>query len=60
MRTLRTVDEAWAAGTADGAGMPPLSQEAADRVAAILASVPPPHVRAYADELLGRRRRKRG
>jgi hypothetical protein len=34
---LRTLDEVWAQGAADGAGDPPLSQAQADRVAAILA-----------------------
>lgn len=37
MTILRSVDETWDAGAADGAGDPPLSQALADRVAAILA-----------------------
>lgn len=39
MPALRTLDEIWQAGAADGAGDPPLSQALADRVAAILAPV---------------------
>lgn len=34
---LRSIDEVWEAGSAAGAAMPPLTQEQADRVAAILA-----------------------
>lgn len=34
---LRTLDEIWDAGAAAGAAMGPLTQEQADRVAAILA-----------------------
>lgn len=34
---LRTLDEIWAQGFADGAADPPLSQAEADKVAAILA-----------------------
>lgn len=34
---LHGIDEIWAQGAADGATDPPLSQAAADRVAAILA-----------------------
>lgn len=37
MAVLRTLDEIWAQGAIDGAGDPPLSQAAADTVAAILA-----------------------
>jgi hypothetical protein len=44
MTALRTLDEIWEAGAADGAGDPPLSQAQADLVAAILA----PHRRALA------------
>jgi hypothetical protein len=36
MVTRRTIEEVTAAGKAEGANDPPLSQEAADRVAAIL------------------------
>ena len=34
---LRTLDQVWEQGAADGAGDPPLTQAQADRVAAILA-----------------------
>ena len=44
MSALRTLDAVWAAGYADGAADPPLSQELADRIAAILA----PYFRARA------------
>jgi len=37
MTALRTLAEIEAAGALTGAAMPPLSQEAADRIAAILA-----------------------
>lgn len=36
-RICRTLDETWAAGLADAAEDPPLSQATADRVAVILA-----------------------
>jgi hypothetical protein len=39
MAALRTLDEIWQQGALDGAAMPPLSQELADRVAVILAPV---------------------
>jgi hypothetical protein len=39
MTVLRTLDEIWAQGAADGAGDPPLSQATADLVAAIIAPV---------------------
>lgn len=41
MTTCRTVEEARAAGRADGANDPPLSQELADYVAAVLAAHKP-------------------
>jgi hypothetical protein len=34
---LRTLDEIWAAGSLTGAAMSPLTQQQADRIAAILA-----------------------
>jgi hypothetical protein len=34
---LRTLDEIWQQGAADGAAMPPLTQAQADQVAVILA-----------------------
>lgn len=37
MAVLRTVDEVWEAGARDALAHPPMSQEKADRVAAILA-----------------------
>lgn len=37
MPVLRTLDEIWAQGAIDGLGDPPLTQEQADQVAAILA-----------------------
>ena len=38
MTVCRTAEEAYKAGCADGLNDPPLSQETADRVAAILAA----------------------
>ena len=38
MTVCRTVEEAFEAGCADGLNDPPLSQETADKVAAILAA----------------------
>lgn len=37
MPALRTLDEIWEAGSVAGAAMPPLSQQQADQIAAILA-----------------------
>jgi hypothetical protein len=41
MVTCRTIEEVIAAADADSVGEPPMSQAAADQVAAILASVRP-------------------
>ena len=41
---LRTLDEVWEAGARDALSHPPMSQEQADRIAAILA----PHSRLLA------------
>jgi hypothetical protein len=38
MAVLRTLDEIWEQGAADGAGDPPLTQAQADRIALILAA----------------------
>lgn len=37
MPALRTLDQIWEAGSLAGAAMPPLTQQQADRIAAILA-----------------------
>lgn len=42
MPVLHSLDEVWEQGLIDGAALPPLSQEQANQVAAILA----PHLRA--------------